>query len=358
MLADMTAELQGNVAGVDAAYAQTLIKEAWEDVRRLGGWSFQFGETGFTVPGALGWGTVTLQFGIDQVIGDAVATARWLTASQYGSLITQRQFRSGGTYNPSHPQPFWNRGGGASTIYDIIAYDDGQTVGQGNYPFATLTLNRPFTDPLSVMTAPVAVQGYMIYQPYISAPVKGFRRWLSVYDIANSGWLFTRGDRREVGLDDPQRQIFSNPDRLLALGTDTRLNSSTAGWQRYELWPGPESQYLYQAWYLWFGPDLVLPTDTLPIGIPESLVKARARYRCYEQAEANKDAANPRGAGADYRFLMGAADKQYGAELKQARLEDRDKCDIFTTTMHRFRGGPAPVTYDAQTGGIRAQVGV
>jgi hypothetical protein len=96
----------------------------------------------------------------------------------------------------------------------------------------------------------------------------------------------------------------------------------------------------------------------LPYGIPESLVKARARYRCYEQAEANKDASNPRGAGADYRFLMGAADKQYGAELKQARLEDRDKCDIFNSTMHRFRGGPAPVTYNPSTGGVRAQVGV
>ena len=334
-LADMTAELQGNVSGVDAAYAQTLIKEAWEDVRRLGGWSFQFGETGFTVPGALSNGTVTLQFGSDQVIGDALAAAAWLTTSQYGSLLTQRQFRSGGI-------------SGAGTMYDIIAFDG----------VSTLTLNRPFTDPLTVMTAPDPVQKYMIYQPYISAPVAGFRRWLSVFDIANSGWLFTRGDRREVGLDDPQRQIFANPSALLALGTDTRLNSSTAGWQRYELWPGPQNQFLYQAWYLWFGPDLVLPTDTLPFGIPESLVKARARYRCYEQAEANKDASNPRGAGADYRFLMGAADKQYGAELKQARLEDRDKCDIFNSTMHRFRGGPAPVTYNPSTGGVRAQVGV
>ena len=335
MFADMYNELQGNVSGVDQAYARTLIQEAWEDVRRLGGWSFQFGETGFTVPGALSTGTVTLQFGSPTVIGDALATAAWATTSQFGSLITQRQFRSGGV-------------SGAGTMYDIIAFDGA----------STLTLNRPFTDPLTVMTAPDPVQKYMIYQPYIAAPVKGFRRWLSVFDIANSGWLFTRGDRREVGLDDPQRQIFSNPSALLALGTDTRLNSSTAGWQRYELWPGPQNRYLYQAWYLWSGPDLVLPTDTLPYGIPESMVKARARYRCYEQAEANKDAANPRGAGADYRFLMGAADKQYGAELKQARLEDRDRIDIFNSTLHRFKGGPAPVTYDPATRGVRAQVGI
>src|ERR1035441_10090596 len=107
MFADMYNELQGNVSGVDQAYARTLIQEAWEDVRRLGGWSFQFGETGFTVPGMLGTGTVTLTFGSPSVVGDANASAAWLTASQYGSLITQRQFRSGGV-------------SGAGTIYDII----------------------------------------------------------------------------------------------------------------------------------------------------------------------------------------------------------------------------------------------
>jgi hypothetical protein len=335
MLADMIGELSGNVAGVDQAYAKTLINEAYADVRRLGGWSFQLKQTGFTVPGMLSTGTVTLQFGSATVIGDANAAAAWLTTSQYGSLITQRQFRSGGT-------------SGAGTMYDIVGFDGANT----------LTLDRPFSDPLTSMTGAVAAQKYSIYQPYIVAPSKSFRRWLSVYDIANSGWLFTRGDRREIGLADPQRQIFANPDRLLALGQDSRLNSSTKGWQRYELWPGPQNQYLYQAWFMDFGADLVDLSDELPVGIPESMVKAQARYRCYEQAEANKDPQNPRGAGADYRFLMGAALKQYEAERKQARLEDRDKVDIFSSTMHRFRGGPAPTTFNPSTGGIASQVGV
>jgi hypothetical protein len=344
MFADMYMEIQGNVPGADVIYAQTLVREAWQDVRRLGGWSWQLEETGFTVPGLIGTGTVTLTFGSPFVVGDSDAAAAWLTpgiGSQYGSLLTQRQFRSGGT-------------SGAGTMYDIIAFDG----------VNTLTLNRPFSDPLTSMNGtPVTGQDYSIYQPYIVAPRKNFRRWLSVYDIANSGWLFVRGDRREVGLSDPQRQIFANPDRLLALGVDRRgygtaTPSSTLGWKRYELWPGPQNQYLYQAWFVTWGDPLVNATDELPPGIPESLVKARARYRYYEQAEANKDPKNPRGAGADFRFLMGAADKQYKAELLQCRLEDRDSCDIFVSTMHRFRGGPAPVTYDANTGGILAQVGV
>ena len=338
-LINMINELAGNMAGVDEAYASTLINEAWQDVRRLGGWSFQFGETGFTVPGLLGTGTVTLTFGSPLVVGDADAAAAWLTpgiGSQYGSLLTQRQFRSGGT-------------SGAGTVYDIIAFDG----------VNTLTLNRPFSDPLTSLTTAVPNQEYSIYQPYIVAPVADFSRWLSVYDIANSGWLKVHADRRDKNGpgSDPQRQIFANPDRLLGLGQDERVGSSTPGWERYELWPGPQNQFLYQAWFLRFGPNLVNLSDTLPIGIPESMVKAKARMRCYEQAEANKDPANPRGAGADFRFLMGAAEKQYDRELKFARLRDRDQVDIFNTRMTRLYGGPNAVTYETQTGGISAQVG-
>ena len=414
MLSDMIFELMGTVPNVDASFAKTLINEAWADVRRLGGWSWQLAETGFTVPGALSTGTCTLQFGIPTVIGDANATAAWLTASQYGSLITQRQFRVGGT-------------SGASTIYDIVALGNngqvayvttltpgsGQTPGTytvtvldatgpgsgatvevivqangtvtttpvvltpgNNYvtpyfffaeggtpatfsvtPFATLTLNRPFADPLTSLTAPVPTQEYFIYQPYIVAPVQDFRRWITVLDIANSGSLWVRGDRRIISnMADPQRQIFANPDRLLGIGEDTRANSSTAGWQRYELWPGPQNQFLYQAWYEHFGADLVELSDSLPNGISESMVKARARVRCYENAEANKDPQNPRGSGADYRFLMVEAQKQYEWQLKQNRKRDRDSVDIFFSTLQRFGYGPAPSTYFK--GITRAQVGV
>lgn len=339
-LADMIGEISGSLARVDDAFAKTLLNESWQDVRRLGGWSWQLGETGFTVPGALETGTVTLQFGIATVTGDANATAAWATASQYESLLSQRQFRAGGTM-------------GAGTMYDIVAYS---VVGG----FGQLTLNRPFTDPLTSLTAPVALQEYAIYQPYIVAPCSDFRRWLTVFDMGNAGWLRVRADRRAIpgpGAD-PQRQIFGNPDRLLALGSDQRANSSTKGWQRYELWPGPESQFLYQAWFTRFGVDLVALTDTLPDGIPESMVKAKARGRMYEWAEANKDKSMPRGSGADFRFLKGEADAQYKRELKQARLEDRDKVDIFITTMKRFAEAYPPATWNQQTGTGRAMVGV
>lgn len=410
---DMIFELMGSVPGIDAAFARTLVQEAWADVRRLGGWSFQLQETGITIPGSLATGTCTLQFGSATVLGNAAATQAWLSASQYGSLLTQRQFRSGGT-------------SGAGTIYDIIAlgnngevaYATTVTTGSGQTPgtytvnvldtgagsgatlqivvqpngqvttapvvltagsnytvpyvtfaeggtpatftvtlFATLTLNRPFADPLTSLTAPVSNQEYFIYQPYMVAPVKDFRRWFTVLDIANSGSLWVRGDRRIISnMADPQRQIFANPDRLLAIGQDQRSGSSTFGWQRYELWPGPQNQFLYQCWFERFGADLVNLSDELPNGISEAMVKARARCRCYETAEANKDPQNPRGSGADYRFLLGVAQKQYEWQLKENRKRDRDSVDMFFSTLQRFGYGPAPSTINALNQ-VRAQVG-
>ena len=85
-LADMIGELQGSVPNQDAAFARTLINEAWADVRRLGGWSFQFGQTGFTVPGLLGTGLVTLEFGSLLVVGDAAAVTAWTTRASARSM--------------------------------------------------------------------------------------------------------------------------------------------------------------------------------------------------------------------------------------------------------------------------------
>jgi hypothetical protein len=70
-LADIIGDIQGSVPNQDAAQARTVLNEAWQDVRRLGGWSWQFLETGFTVPGMLSTGTVTLTFGSPTVTGDA-----------------------------------------------------------------------------------------------------------------------------------------------------------------------------------------------------------------------------------------------------------------------------------------------
>jgi hypothetical protein len=326
-LITMSQELTGRVPNLDIDLAITMIREAWHSIRKQRGWSFQLAQGGFAAPSQYALGTVSVTYGATQVIADATATTGWATLSQFGSLISQRQFRIGG-----------------GTIYDIVAYDT-----TTNPPFATITLDRPFIDYQEATTG----LSYLIYQPYYPAPVKDFIRWLAIRDMTNVRWLNVNADydtRRATDMADPQRQIYTPPLVVLPLGTDTRANSSTLGYMRYELYPQPSSQIVYQDWYEWEGPDLVNDTDTLPDPISEICVKSKALVDAYGVAEGNKDPANPRGSGADFRFLAGQYQSMYTTELQSCRTSDRERVSMFSAQMSRV-GSPAPFsTWNPSTG--------
>lgn len=336
-LQSMSYEVTGRVPNLDIDLAVTMVREAWHSVRKLRGWSFQLGQGGFSVPSQIGsssttppineeFGTCTVAFGETSVVGDAIASAEWSTASQFGSLLTQRQFRIGG-----------------GTIYNIIAADFTDP------DAAVLTLDRAFIDPLENYSG----QPYLIYQPYIAAPEKNFIRWLAMRDMTNVRWLNINADyqeRRNTDMADPQRQIYTPPLVVLPFVTDLRQGSSTYGYFMYELYPQPTSQILYQTWWMTEGPDLEAPSDDLPSPITEALVKWRALSDAYANAEANKDPHNPRGSGANFQFLARFFEAKYAAELKACRINDRERVNMFSAQMTRT-GSPAPFsTWNPATG--------
>lgn len=329
-LATMIAEMRGAVPNYSAMLARTHIREAWTDIRKMRGWSFQLGNSGFSAPSAVGNGTVTVTLGSATVTGDATASAAWATASTPVSLLTQRQFRIA-----------------FGTIYNILSVDF--TIPTA----ATLTLDRPYIDQQTGSGL-----GYKIYQCYYPVPVDGFLAWESILDVGNVIWLNvspTRRGREWADQWDPQRQIFMNPQAVLPYGPDTRTGSATFGRMMYELYPQPLSQYTYQSWYSWEGPDLVAGTDTLPYPMTEQVVKAYARVKAYEWAEANKDPANPRGAGADFRFLMGGALSEAKAWLKDVRGVDQDLVNMWQSTMSRISGLGPVSTFDPSTGTVMSR---
>lgn len=318
-LQDMSYELTGRVPNLDIDLAVTMIREAWHSIRKLRGWSWQLGQGGFSVPAQMNLGTVTVGFGSTTVTGNAAASAQWIAnGSQYGSLLTQRQFRIGG-----------------GTIYNIVAADT-----TTDPTAVTLTLDRAFIDPLASYSG----QPYLIYMPYVPAPQKAFIRWLAMRDMTNVRWLNVNADyeeRRNTDMADPQRQIYTPPLVVLPFYTDQRPNSSTADYFLYELYPGPTSAILYQTWWMWEGPDLVNPQDTLPTPVTEALVKWKALTDAYANAEANKSAQNPRGMGANFSFLCQMFEAKYQAELKACRVNDRERVNMFAAQMSRV-GSPAP----------------
>lgn len=333
-LSSMIAEMRGVVPNYSAALARTHLRNGWQDIRNLKGWSFQVGNTGYTVPGLVNAGSVTVTLGSNQVIGDTAATAAWATASNPTSLITQRQFRTG-----------------QGTIYNIIAYDT-----TTNAPFATLTLDRVWIDSYYLGSG----QAYSMYQPYIVAPVPNFQAWEFFMDVRNVIHLDvnnTRGIWEKVNQADPQRQIFSNPGNVIPHGVDTRPGSSTFGYPVFELYPQPQSIFVYQVGYSWAGAELTdIPnTSAVPYPMTEHCIKTLARVKAYEFAEANKNAANPRGAGADYRFLMQSAMAEYSAQLKEIRSIDRDIYDAWSIVMNRFTNIGVVATFDPATGTVMSR---
>jgi hypothetical protein len=90
----------------------------------------------------------------------------------------------------------------------------------------------------------------------------------------------------------------------------------------------------YQLLYIDKLGPLVNPTDCLPPALGEDVVLAKARVYAYEWAEGNKGALD-RNVGPDYRFLMGAAQKEYETLFKNYRREDRETVDNFFVT---YRG--------------------
>jgi hypothetical protein len=99
----------------------------------------------------------------------------------------------------------------------------------------------------------------------------------------------------------------------------------------------------------------VAGTSAVPYPMTEHCVKTLARVKAYEQAEANKNADNPRGAGADYRFLMEAALKEYQSQIKEIRMIDRDVYDAWNRQMQRFTNIGVIATFNPATGTVQSR---
>lgn len=298
----MMTELRGSVPKIPISYCKTLINRAYGTVRDRNLWSFQLFEGQWIAPPQLTTGTVSVTQGSNQAIfSSAAKTAiNALTAAQPYSLITQRQFRIG-----------------AGGIYSIWAWDSVS---------GTATLDRWYGE------STVSASAYAIYQCYYvpvvaNSPITDFRTWISVRDMQNFTDLFTeRYDRRTIDATDPQRTWYGIPSDVIPFANNSNPVSPSYGALMFELWGAPTFNINYQLYGIRRAADLSAPSDRLPFAIGEDVVLAKARTYAYEWAEANKDQ-TPRAVGPDFKFLRGAADKEYDVQFRKYRQEDRDRVD-------------------------------
>jgi len=307
----------GEVPGVALSLAKNKINDALGKIYDETDWSFQTRNDGaWLCPGLVAsTGTVTAVPGSNEIIGDTVASAAWAAISF--PLITQLQFR-----NPAY------------SLYKIVAYDTTE-----NAPFGTLTLDRPWMEPITG-----AGQPYLMYQAYFAVQVQDFRKFIAILDTTNNApVVFWKKSQNDIAVEDPQRLIFgpSVPTYAVPYGTDQRPGSSTLGWLLYELWPHNLSYMPYTYSYKRRGATLVNPSDCVPYPLTDELVTWRTKEVLYQYKEAQKGEHMQRGAGADWRFLADAAHKEYVEVLKKIRAVDAYLHQDFVT---RPIQNPAPST--------------
>ena len=304
---NMAFTLNGQIPGMEMPLAETTIQDALNYIYDSLLWSFQFKENGWFTPGlqfgvtsgGQSAGTITATRFTDTVVGDATAAAAWVAYQTAGTLplLTQYQIRS----------PYYS-------LYNIIAFDG----------VNTFTLDRPWMEPDGAGLA------YMVYQAYFPVPVQDFKRFLEIRDTRNAAPIdYWSRSRRDLSVIDPQRTVFNQPAYCVPYEQDARTGSPTLGFMMYELWGHPLSQLPYTFSYLRRGPQLTLPTDTIPYPLTESLVLWRAKEVAYQWKEAQKGDNVARGSGANWLLLSESAGKEYLRELKIISSRDRDMCEVY-----------------------------
>ena len=401
---NMIQELLG-IPGMNRGLAATRINEAFTKIQNENVWSFQCQTGGWLTANLLGGpttqsdflspGTITVVPFTTTITADAVATAWWTAPVPYPPLLTQQQIRvplyslydiialgnngtvayatiltSGasqtpGTYTISVTDA---SGPGSGASFSVTVNPDGTvtqvpiliaagsgyinpqlTISEGGTPatfavtlIATITIDRPWMEPEQ---GPGQGNGqYCIYQAYYPAPAN-FRRWFNIRDTTNNEpmnwWDMTQIDLSE---EDPQREIFDQPEFVVPFGIDTRQGSATYGQQRYELWPHPITQlpYTYMCQCNW--PLLQTPNDTLPFPLTEEIVKLRANELLAAWKESQKGDDMERGSGANWQFLTKFNHEEYKDDLRQIRIIDRSLIELYFTKARMsvpFNGGEA-----------------
>ena len=285
--------LTGEFPGTPIDYALARVKDALGKIYddRDWSWSRMFG--GWLCPGqVLSSGTFTTTPYQTQVVADATATAAIQAFVGLGvpPLITQLQFR-----NLSY------------SVYNIVSYDYNNI----NPGFVTLTLDRPWLEPLTGPGMP-----YSIYQCYFPATVSDFRKWIEIRDTTNDTpinfWSMTQA---ELAVKDPQRSEFSNSLYCVPIGIDQRPGSATLGYQMFEMWPHQLSYIPYSFSFRRKGPLPQSQSDyqtmTTPYPITEEMLTWRAKEMICQFKEAQKDRATPRGSGANWIMLAQMAKAEY-----------------------------------------------
>lgn len=290
-------ELQGVFPDLPERQAQRYINRAQRNAFDSWNWSFLAGEGLLNIPASLNDGTITVEQGSQEVVGNAAAATAWQAIGDF-IPITDRALKIG-----------------TDLPYRILAFDG----------VDTLWIDRPYPN------VDAADLGYVMYRPYY-VPPDDFNNWISVVDTTDS-WNLLPGKKKEwLDWIDPQRSNIGGPAQFIsffmfqramtippfgALVTNTQLTAR----QLFELWPAPTTALSLTCYYKKRGADLVDDTDVSPF--PDELLISRATYHAYRFAQVNvANFAQLKGQRIAWEGLKRETNDNYMYELSLAIKQD------------------------------------
>ena len=301
----LAAELKSWFPSIEPLALPPLARRAYRDIRNKRKWSFLMVQGQFFVPNQITAGSVTTTQFSPLVVGDATAAAAWIAIALPAvpqPTITQRQFRLTG-----------------GPIYNIIAFDGVNTI----------TLDRPFTE------ASVSLLSYMVYLPYVPAPVADFVKFLSIADPLNDYRFLRRNLFRtteEINRRDPNRTAFSEP--ICSASHDYTTLPGGVRVPRFEWWPHPIQEINYNVAYQIRGE--LLDTDPIPSQISDATIIARARFYGYSFQITQPNVPRDQISG------IVQAQRTVSAEYADLLQQDvREDDNIFCQTVFESEGEPS-----------------
>lgn len=269
IFADLKAKLAAQLDIIPPAMLGDLINEALADIYNSNEWGFLYKKDILRTPALINAGTASVTKYSELVILDATASAAITALNENDIPLIERQFRNASTSVNT----------GNSFSYNIIDFDI------SNPSAVILTLDQPYWDETN------AAIKYHILKLFYNPPfitdtnndqVIDFKHWKYFISLKLCRRLILTTTLDVLNNFDPSRNYMDDPRHVVA-----HPPSVDDDFPKFELYPAPKFERIYQVVYQRKGLSLVKETDTIPHILDHNLVKIRAEYCAYKWALAN-----------------------------------------------------------------------
>src|SRR6185295_14046142 len=267
--ADLKAKLAGALDILPPAMLGDLVNEALSDIYKSNEWGFLTKKDIIRTPALINTGTASVTKYSEIVTLDSVASAVIVALNENDVPLIERQFRNASA----------SANTGNSFSYNIIAFDTTDETA------VTLTLDQPYWDETNTALS------YQIVKQFYNPPfitntsddeVIDFKFWKYFINLKLNRRLILTTTLNVLNNFDPSRRYLDDPRHVIP-----NPPSSDEDFPKFELYPVPKFERIYQVIYQRKGFRLVKEKDVIPQSLDPELIRIRAEYCGYKWALAN-----------------------------------------------------------------------